>query len=63
MSSTRWSFCRQRLYGLALGYEDVIDHDELRSDALLAAVVGKTDPAGSRSRQRDRGQPWPARAP
>lgn len=47
---------RQRLYALALGYEDVNDHDELRSDALLAAVVGKTDPAGEqRSRQRDRG--------
>ena len=37
---------RQRLYGLALGYEDLNDHEELRTDALLAAVVGKRDPTG-----------------
>ncbi len=27
----------QRVYGLALGYEDLNDHDHLRSDPLLAA--------------------------
>jgi hypothetical protein len=49
---------RQRLYGLALGYEDLNDHDELRTDALLAAVVGKCDPTGEkRKRERDRGKP------
>ncbi len=49
---------RQRIYGLAQGYEDLNDHDELREDALLAAVVGKTDPTGEdRVRQRDRGKP------
>src|SRR5207248_10868988 len=32
----------QRVYALALGYEDLNDHDDLRSDPLLAAVVGKT---------------------
>ena len=31
----------QRVVGLALGYEDLNDHDELRHDALLASVVGK----------------------
>ncbi len=47
----------QRVYGLALGYEDLNDHDELRSDPLLAAVVGKTDPTGSqRLRARDAGK-------
>jgi len=47
---------RQRLYGLALGHEDLNDHDELRSDALLASVVGKSDPTGeARKRDRDRG--------
>src|SRR5438552_8335984 len=47
----------QRVYGLALGYEDLNDHDELRSDPLLAAVVGKTDPTGSqRQRARDVGK-------
>ena len=37
----------QRVYGLALGYEDLNDHDELRLDPLLATVVGKADPTGS----------------
>ena len=47
---------RQRVFGLALGYEDLVDHDELRHDALLAACVGKEDPTGSdRKRERDRG--------
>src|SRR4051794_38435352 len=31
----------QRVYALALGYEDPNDHDDLRSDPLLATVVGK----------------------
>jgi hypothetical protein len=48
---------RQRLYGLALGYEDLNDHEQLRSDVLLAAVVGKADPTGDqRSRPQDRGR-------
>ena len=48
----------QRVYGIALGYEDIIDHDDLRNDALLATLVGKTDPTGAdRVRQRDRGFP------
>ena len=47
----------QRVYALALGYEDLNDHDDLRHDPLLAAVVGKTDPTGkSRPRKRDRGK-------
>ena len=46
----------QRTYAIALGYEDVNDHDELRSDHLLATLVGKTDPTGeSRRRERDQG--------
>lgn len=44
--------------GLALGYEDLNDHDELRTDPLLASVVGKSDPTGSDRRQeQDRGKP------
>jgi hypothetical protein len=47
----------QRVYGLALGYEDLNDHDDLRCDPLLAAVVGKSDPTGkARQRPRDRGK-------
>lgn len=31
----------QRVYGLALGYEDLNDHDHLRHDALMAVLSGK----------------------
>lgn len=47
----------QRVYGLALGYEDLNDHDDLRNDPLLAVLVGKTDPeGGDRIRSRDKGK-------
>ena len=46
----------QRVMALALGYEDINDHDTLRRDPLVAAVVGKADPTGSsRLRAADRG--------
>jgi hypothetical protein len=32
---------RQRIFGLALGYEDLIDHDALRFDPALTAVIDK----------------------
>ena len=35
---------RQRVFGIACGYEDLSDHSALRVDPLLAAVVGKADP-------------------
>lgn len=48
---------RQRVFGLALGYEDLNDHDDLRYDLLLATLVGKQDPCGTdRRRSRDRGK-------
>ena len=48
----------QRVYGLALGYEDLLDHDDLRHDPLLATMVGKADPRGEeRVRARDKGKP------
>lgn len=31
----------QRIVGIALGYEDVIDHDELRHDPVLSVLAGK----------------------
>ena len=47
----------QRVYGLALGYEDLNDHDELRRDPLFAVLVGKEDPEGeTRVRSQDRGK-------
>jgi len=36
---------RQRVFGIACGYEDLVDHAALRDDPLLSAVVGKADPA------------------
>jgi hypothetical protein len=33
----------QRVYGLALGYEDLNDHEQLRRDPLLALIAGKRD--------------------
>ena len=32
----------QRIYGLALGYEDLSDHDALKWDPLLAVALNKT---------------------
>jgi hypothetical protein len=47
----------QRIYGLALGYEDLNDHDDLRRDPLFAVLVGKEDPEGEkRVRPQDRGK-------
>src|SRR3984893_11911294 len=31
----------QRVYGIALGYEDLIDHEELRHDPVMAVLAGK----------------------
>jgi hypothetical protein len=48
----------QRVYGLALGYEDLNDHDDLRRDPLLAVLVGKEDLEGKRRiRDQDKGKP------
>jgi hypothetical protein len=33
----------QRVFGIALGYEDLIDHDHLRHDPVLAVLAGKLD--------------------
>ena len=35
---------RQRVYALALGYEDLNDHDQLRQDPLLGLMAGKAEP-------------------
>jgi hypothetical protein len=48
---------KQRVFGLCLGYEDLVDHDTLRHDPLLALVVGKADPSGTeRKKPRDGGK-------
>jgi hypothetical protein len=37
----------QRVYALALGYEDLNDHDQLRLDPVLGVMLGKLDHAAS----------------
>ena len=43
----------QRVYGLALGYEDINDHDRLRHDPFFALLAGKADPSGADRRCAD----------
>jgi len=38
----------QRVFGIALGYEDLIDHDRLRHDPVMAVLAGKLE-----ARRRD----------
>jgi hypothetical protein len=33
----------QRMFGIALGYEDLNDHDELRHDPMMAVLAGKLE--------------------
>jgi hypothetical protein len=33
----------QRVFGIALGYEDINDHDELRHDPVMAVLAGKLE--------------------
>jgi len=55
---------RQRVYGLACGYEDLNDHDTLRNDIALQTAVEKDQALGSRStlcrfeQQADRALMW-----
>jgi hypothetical protein len=35
----------QRIYGLALGYEDLNDHDQLRKDPVFAVLAGRAEMA------------------
>ena len=50
------SLIKQRVMGLALGYEDLNDHDVLRQDPLLALLSDVADPTGAgRRRDQDKG--------
>jgi hypothetical protein len=55
---------RQRVFALALGYEDVNDHDHLRLDGALQTACGRVEPMGSSStvgrleRRADRQAAW-----
>ena len=54
---------RQRLFGEALGYEDVNDHDLLRRDPLWAVACEKRDPLGQDRVRRGEGWAWRWREP
>lgn len=52
------SLVSQRVIGLALGYEDLNDHDHLAKDQMLAIAVGKSDPTGmDRKSELNKGKP------
>jgi hypothetical protein len=38
------SLVGQRVFGIALGYEDLLDHDQLRHDPVMAVLGGKLAP-------------------
>jgi hypothetical protein len=38
----------QRVFGLALGYEDLVDHDQLRHDPVLGVLLGKLERHGEK---------------
>ena len=47
----------QRINGIALGYEDLNDHDRLRLDPVHALLAGKEDLTGEqRVKEADRGR-------
>jgi hypothetical protein len=46
----------QRVFGIALGYEDLIDHEELRHDPVMAVLAGKL------AARRSDAHRWRARA-
>ena len=51
------SLIRQRVYGIALGYEDLNDHDSLRHDVVMGLLSEKRDPSGGdRVREQDQGK-------
>jgi hypothetical protein len=33
----------QRVFGIALGYEDLVDHDQLRHDPVLSTLAGELE--------------------
>ncbi|MEE8303118.1 MAG: IS1380 family transposase [Candidatus Tectomicrobia bacterium] len=43
------SLLQQRVYGLALGYEDLNDHESLRRDLAIQTAVGRTEVLASSS--------------
>jgi hypothetical protein len=52
----------QRDFGITLGYEDVVDHDTLRHDQIMAVLAGKLTARRNKLRAgRRQIDPQPAR--
>lgn len=52
------SLLKQRVSGIALGYEDLNDHDRLRHDVVMGLLSEKQEPSGTdRVRAKDQGKP------
>ena len=49
ITHSQLSLLRQRVYGLALGYEDLNDHERLRADAAIQTAVDRDTELGSRA--------------
>ena len=59
------SMVAQRVFGIALGYEDLVDHDQLRHDPVLATLAGKLTARRKRlraARRQEHAQPARASA-
>jgi hypothetical protein len=51
------SLLKQRVLGIALGYEDLNDHDSLRHDVVMGLLSEKQQPSGTdRLREKDQGK-------
>jgi hypothetical protein len=49
VSHSQLSLLRQRVYGMALGYEDLNDHETLRTDSAIQTPVDRDEDLGSQS--------------
>ena len=49
VSHSQLSLLRQRIYGIALGYEDLNDHEALRTDPAIQTSVERDEVLGSQS--------------
>lgn len=43
LQHSAWEMLSQRIYGLALGYEDSNDHEQLRKDPVFSLLAGRAE--------------------
>jgi len=49
ITHSQLSMLKQRVYGIALGYEDLNDHEQLRLDPAIQTAVNKSEPLASQA--------------